>query len=63
MLSPAMPVRLRKLSSGRVRVSTPGGLKARAATPRNAARQARLLEALERDPEFRPRRRRRPRRD
>lgn len=42
-----MPVRQYQLPSGKVRVSTPGGVKAKAATPANATRQANLLRAVE----------------
>jgi len=47
-----MPVKIRKLKSGKVRVSTPGGVKAKATTPAKARRQKRLLNALEHNPEF-----------
>jgi hypothetical protein len=42
-----MPVKTRKLKSGKVRVSTPGGVKSRATTPNKAAAQKRLLNAVE----------------
>lgn len=42
-----MPVKLTKLSSGKVKVSTPHGTKARATTPAKAAAQKRLLNAVE----------------
>jgi hypothetical protein len=42
-----MPVKTRKLKSGKVRVSTPGGVKAKAATPAKAKAQKRLLLAVE----------------
>jgi hypothetical protein len=42
-----MPITTTKLKSGKVRVSTPGGVKAKAATPENAARLARLLLAVD----------------
>lgn len=42
-----MPVKKRKLKSGKVRVSTPGGVKAKATTPAKAAAQERLLNAVE----------------
>lgn len=51
-----MPAKLTKLSSGKVRVSTPGGVKAKAATPENARRQRRLLNAVDHD--FKPTRKR-----
>lgn len=52
-----MPVKKRRLPSGLVRVSTPGGVKAKAATPENAAKQERLLNAVEHG--FKPTRRKR----
>lgn len=42
-----MPVRMKKLPSGKVRVSTPGGTKAKATTPAKAERQANLLRGVE----------------
>lgn len=42
-----MPVKKRRLPSGRVRVSTPGGVKAKATTPAKARRQANLLRGVE----------------
>ena len=42
-----MPVRTRKLSSGKVQVSTPGGVKAKATTPEKAQKQANLLRGVE----------------
>ena len=42
-----MPVTVRKLKSGKYRVSTPGGVKARATTKARAQSQARLLRAVE----------------
>jgi len=42
-----MPVRKTKLKGGKVRVSTPGGVKAKATTPAKAAAQERLLNAVE----------------
>lgn len=42
-----MPIRTRKLKSGKVQVSTPGGVKAKATTPSKAAAQIRLLNAVE----------------
>ncbi len=52
-----MPVKIRKVSKGRVRVSTPGGVKAKSTTPAKAKRQKRLLNAVEHG--FVPRKRRR----
>lgn len=42
-----MPVKRKKLKSGKVRVSTPGGVKAKAATPAKAKKQERLLNAID----------------
>lgn len=42
-----MPVTERKVKGGKVRVSTPGGVKAKATTPAKAAAQKRLLNAVE----------------
>ena len=42
-----MPVTMRKLKGGKVRVSTPGGIKSKATTPAKARRQANLLRAVE----------------
>jgi hypothetical protein len=42
-----MPYKTRKLKSGRVRVSGPSGVHAKASTPENAAAQVRLLRAVE----------------
>ena len=43
-----MPVKMRKVGSGKVRVSTPSGTKAKATTPAKAAKQRRLLEGIDR---------------
>lgn len=42
-----MPVTLKKLKNGKVRVSTPNGVKSKGSTPGNAAAQKRLLNAVE----------------
>ena len=42
-----MPVRIRKLKSGKARVSTPGGVKAKSTTMAKAKRQANLLRGVE----------------
>lgn len=42
-----MPVKTRKLPSGKVKVATPGGVKAKATTPEKAAGQKRLLNAVD----------------
>ncbi len=41
-----MPVKIRKIRRGRVRVSTPSGVKAKGTTPAKARRQANLLRAV-----------------
>ena len=50
-----MPVKIKKLKSGKVRVSTPNGIKSRSTTPEKAKAQERLLNALEHNPNFKPR--------
>ncbi len=42
-----MPVTIRKVGKGKVRVSTPGGVKSKATTPAKAKKQKRLLNAIE----------------
>ena len=42
-----MPVRITKLKGGKVRVSTPGGVKAKRTTMAKARRQANLIRAVE----------------
>lgn len=42
-----MPVTEQKLANGKVRVSTPGGVKSKGSTPANAKAQTRLLNAVE----------------
>lgn len=42
-----MPVKLRKLKSGKVQVRTPNGIKSKGSTPANAERQKHLLNAVE----------------
>jgi len=42
-----MPVKIKKLKNGKVKVSTPGGVKAKATTLIKAKRQKRLLNAVE----------------
>ena len=42
-----MPVKLRKLQSGKVQVATPNMVHAKATTPAKAAAQKRLLNAVE----------------
>lgn len=42
-----MPAKTKKLKGGKVRVSTPGGVKAKATTPEKAAKQKRLLNAID----------------
>ncbi len=52
-----MPVKLQKLKSGKVRVSTPSGVRAKSTTLRKAKAQRRLLNAIEHG--FKPTRRKR----
>lgn len=42
-----MPVKITKLKSGKVRVSTPGGVKAKATTKAKAEKQKKLLNAID----------------
>jgi hypothetical protein len=42
-----MPVKMQKLKGGKVRVSTPVGVKAKATTPAKAKAQRRLLNAID----------------
>lgn len=42
-----MPVKITKLKSGKVRVSTPSGVKARATTMAKAVKMKRLLNAID----------------
>jgi hypothetical protein len=49
-----MPVQIRK-SGGGYSVSTPGGVKAKHTTLAKAKAQERLLNALEHNPDFKPR--------
>lgn len=42
-----MPVKIKSVGKGKVQVRTPGGVKAKATTPAKAARQKRLLNAVE----------------
>ncbi len=50
-----MPVKLTKLKSGKVRVRTPGGVKSKSTTLAKAKGQERLLNAIEHNPNFKPR--------
>jgi len=54
-----MPVKKTKLKGGKIRVSTPGGVKSKGTTPAKAAAQERLLNTVEHDPDFKPRSRKR----
>jgi hypothetical protein len=53
-----MPVRRTRVAGGKVRVSTPGGTKSKATTPAKAKAQERLLNAMDHNPDFKPRKRR-----
>lgn len=48
-----MPYKLKKLKSGKVKVTSPHGTKSKGSTPANAKKQVRLLNAVENNPEFR----------
>jgi hypothetical protein len=50
-----MPYTTRKLKGGKVSVSSPNGIKAKSTTPEKAAAQERLLRAIEHNPNFKPR--------
>lgn len=49
-----MPVKIKKKSSGKYQVSTPGGVKAKSTTLAKAKAQERLLNAIEHNPNFKP---------
>lgn len=42
-----MPYRVERLTNGKLRITSPHGVKAKASTPTNAKRQLRLLRAVE----------------
>ncbi len=42
-----MPVSIKSVGKGKVQVSTPGGVKAKATTPEKAKHQANLLRAVD----------------
>ena len=50
-----MPYTETKLKGGKVRVSSPHGVKCKKCTPKNAKAQQRLLHAIEHTPGFKPR--------
>jgi len=54
-----MPVSIRKTDGG-YSVSTPGGVKAKRTTKEKAHAQARLLQAVEHNPGFKPRKKVKP---
>lgn len=51
-----MPYKATPLKGGKVRVTSPHGVRAKATTPAKAKRQMRLLNAIEHNSSFRPRR-------
>ena len=53
-----MPAKIRKVS-GKYQVRTPGGIKAKGTSKVKAVAQAKLLAAIEHDPSFRPRKKKR----
>jgi hypothetical protein len=50
-----MPYKITRLKHGKVRVTGPSGVHAKATTPAKAAAQIRLLNAKEHNPKFKPR--------
>lgn len=48
-----MPVTLTKLPNGKMRVSTPNGVKSKSTSLKNAIKQKRLLNAVENNSNFR----------
>jgi hypothetical protein len=58
-----MPVTKKKLPSGKVKVTTPGGVKSKGTTPAKAAAQERLLNAIEHNPDFIPKKKKKARWD
>ena len=54
-----MPYKMRKVKGDGYRVSGPHGTKAKGTSKKNAEGQMRLLRALENNPNFKPRKRRR----
>jgi len=50
-----MPVSIRKNKGGSYKVSTPNGVKAKHTTKAKAKAQERLLNAIEHNPNFKPR--------
>lgn len=51
-----MPTTVRKVGRGRYSVRTPSGTKAKSTTKKKAESQQRLLNAIEHNPDFKPRR-------
>ena len=49
-----MPVKITRVTGNRYRVSTPGGVKAKGTTKTKAQAQARLLNAVEHNPKWKP---------
>jgi hypothetical protein len=50
-----MPYTSKSIGKGRRQVRSPHGIKARDTTPAKAKRQIRLLNAIEHNPDFKPR--------
>jgi len=50
-----MPTTVKKNKQGKYTVRTPGGVKAKSTTKKKAKAQERLLNAIEHDPDFKPR--------
>jgi len=57
-----MPAKVRPTGKGTYRVTTPGGVKSKGTTLRKAKAQQRLLNAIEHNPDFTPRGKRKRRR-
>ncbi len=49
-----MPYKTTKLKSGKVRVTSPSGVRAKATTPAKAKKQVKLLNAIKHNPNFKP---------
>ena len=49
-----MPVKITRVTGTRFRVSTPGGVKAKSTSKTKAQAQARLLNAVEHNPKWKP---------
>ena len=50
-----MPYKVTKVGKGKFKVTSPHGVKTKAGTKKNTAAQVRLLQAIEHNPDFKPR--------